>query len=230
MVLMKRLASLGPLWRQQLIKRAQLSTAGAVGSSTTGKDNFDWLCSNKVSALEGKMQLGICRERMGHLAESSILGRAGGSVVHVALASKEPDETPKEDFLPLTVDYRARAYGFGIIPDVVRRREKHGDDDQVLVARFIDRAIRPLFPSGYVNEVQLTVTPHAVDPHHDPTVLALNAASLALMNSKHPWNGPIGCVRVGMVNNQLTVNPSFEQMQDSPLDLLYAGTKDRTVM
>lgn len=212
--------------RTQLIRSARCGIHGAATSAS----NFDWLCSDKLVVPDSPVELGRCNVRMGHLTESSVLGRAGGSVVHVALASKVPDEEPKEDFLPLTVDYRSRAYALKYIPDIRKRRERHGEDDEVLVARFIDRAIRPLFPSGFVNEVQLTATAHAVDPRNDPTVLALNATSLALMQSKQPWSGPIGCVRVGLIDNKLVVNPSFEEMQSSTLDLLYAGTMDRTVM
>lgn len=169
-------------------------------------------------------------DKMGHLSESSILASAGGSVVHVAVNSQAPAET-KEDFLPLTVDYRARMSAFGLIPEGSRRREKSpGSDDEILVARFIDRAIRPLFPSGYVEEVQVTVTNHSTDGVHDPTVLALNATSMALLRSKQPWFGPVGCVRVGLVDNKLVVNPPVQSGKDSKFDLLYAGTIDRTLM
>lgn len=167
---------------------------------------------------------------MGHLSESSVLASSGGSTVHVSVNSQAPVDAA-EDFLPLTVDYRARMSAFGLIPEGTRRREKSpGSDEEILVARFIDRAIRPLFPSGYVEEVQITVTNHATDGVHDPTVLALNATSLALLRSKQPWFGPVGCVRVGLVENKLVVNPPVQLMKDASFDLLYAGTIDRTLM
>ena len=150
-------------------------------------------------------------------------------MVHCAVNSAKPEEM-KEDFLPLTVDYRSRDYSFGVIPDSTKRRERHGGDDEILVARFVDRAVRSLFPKGYVQDVQVLVTSHSADGIHDPTVLAVNAASLALLNSRQPWFGPVGCVRVGIVDHKLKVNPTVAEMEVSPLDLLYAGTTSRAVM
>lgn len=128
---------------------------------------------------------------MGHLSEASSICSQGGSVVHATVNSAWNSD-PKDNFLPLTVDYRSRAYAFGRIPSSINRRERHGSDEEILVARVIDRAIRPLFPSGYVNEVQVTVTAHAADGVNDPSISAVNAASMALMLSRQPWNGPIG--------------------------------------
>lgn len=187
-----------------------------------------WLFDNRCSVSKGDLTFGISVDKMGHLSESSVTASYGGSVVHVAVNSQAPAEAG-EDFLPLTVDYRARMSAFGLIPEGSRGREKNSDDE-ILVARFIDRAIRPLFPSGYVQEVQVTATNHATDGVHDPTVLALNATSMALLKSRQPWYGPIGCVRVGLVDNKLVVNPPVQIAKDSPFDLLYAGTVDRTLM
>lgn len=97
---------------------------------------------------------------LGHLAEASAVCFHGGSVVHATVCSAR-NANPEDDFLPLTVDYRSRSYAFGRIPVNPNRRERHGTDDETLVSRVIDRAIRPLFPKGYVNEVQVTVTAHA---------------------------------------------------------------------
>jgi 3' exoribonuclease family, domain 1 len=97
---------------------------------------------------------------MGHLAESSAVCSQGGSLVHATVCSARNTD-PQDDSLPLSVDYRSRAYAFGRIPKSVNKRERHGTDEETLVARFVDRAIRPLFPKGYVNEVQVTVTAHA---------------------------------------------------------------------
>ena len=166
---------------------------------------------------------------LANLTESSAVCSHGGSVVHATVASKRnPD--PTDDFLPLTVDYRSRSYAFGRIPSTNNRRERHGNDEEVLVARMIDRAVRPLFPAGFVSELQLTVTTHAADGTHDPTVAAVNAASLALLRSRAPWDGPVGCVRVGYIDQQLVVSPTLAQMADSTLDLVYAGTQQRPVM
>ena len=94
----------------------------------------------------------------------------------------------------------------------------------------IDRAVRPLFPKGLVNQVQVIATAHAGDRIHDPTVMGVNAASLALMRSSVDWAGPVGCVRVGMVAGKLHLNPTVEQMQTSSIDFVYAGTHDKALM
>lgn len=185
------------------------------------------MASNTVQTKDGRLTLasGI----FGHLSESSVICNVGGSVVHAALNAARA-QNPSEAFLPLTVDYRARQYAFGLIPGSRQRREAHGSADEILVSRFIDRAVRPLFPKGYVNEVQLTLTNHAADGIYDPTVAAVNAASLALMHSKQPWNGPIGCVRIGCIDGVLKVDPTLKEMETSTLDFLYAGTESRTLM
>lgn len=178
--------------------------------------------SEPLSFLEGG--------KIAHLADGSGVCSQGGSVVHAAVTTADnPDAT--DDFLPLTVDYRSRAYAFGRIPSVHNRRERHGNnEDEVLISRIIDRAVRPLFPKGLVNQVQLIATAHAADKVHDPTIVSVNAASLALMRSSVEWKGPVGCVRVGMLDGKLILHPTVEQMQTSTLDLVYAGTHSRTLM
>lgn len=101
---------------------------------------------------------------MGHLAEASAVCSQGGSLVHATVCSAR-NTNPEDDSLPLSVDYRSRAYAFGRIGTQSNRRERHGTDEEILVGRFVDRAIRPLFPKGYVNEVQVTVTAHAAGQH-----------------------------------------------------------------
>ena len=165
---------------------------------------------------------------MANLAESSILATQGGTVVHATVCSAP--STSSDDFLPLTVDYRDRYYASGQVPSFSNRRERHGSEGEVLIARVIDRAIRPLFVKGYTNEVQVTVTAHAIDGIHDPIVLAVNAASYALMHSKQPWNGPVACTRVGIIDNELIVDPPAKDISRSELNLLYAGTAQRPLM
>lgn len=188
-----------------------------------------WLLHHRNNAFVNGTQFSVNNDKMGHLSEASVSGLAGGSFVHVSVNS-QPKDSPSDDFLPLTVDYRFRDSAYGLIPSTIKRRERNGSDEENLVARFIDRAIRPLFPSGYVNEVQVIATNHALDGVHDPTVMALNATSLALLASKQPWVGPVGCVRVGMFDGTLVLNPPVKDMPKSSLNLLYAGTKERTVM
>ena len=166
---------------------------------------------------------------LGHLADSSVIARHGDSVVHVAITSKRADD-PKDAFLPLTVEYRDRTYAHGRIPHSINRREGKSSDEEILISRVVDRAIRPLFPKGYVDELQVTLTTHAVDGVNDPTILSVNAASCALLLSNQPWNGPLGCVRIGLVGGMLKVNPTLAELEQSQLDLVYAGTSKRPLM
>ncbi len=166
---------------------------------------------------------------IGEQARGSALCRIGNTVVHAALTSARNAEA-KDDFLPLTVDYRARTYAVGELPQSNNRKERPGADDDVLVSRVIDRSLRPLFPRGFVDEVQILVTTHANDRTHDPVVAAVNAASMAVLHSKLPFAGPVGCVRIGYVDGKLVVNPSAEVLKSSTLNLLYAGTKLRPLM
>jgi polyribonucleotide nucleotidyltransferase len=205
-------------WHNQLRLKAQLSTSAK---------NFEFM-ANKGFQIKNS-SLSLSSGIFGHLSESSVMCRTGGSVLHASVNSARANE-PNESGLPLTVDYRSRQYAFGVIPTGKNKREIHGSQDELLVARFIDRAVRPLFPKGYVNEIQLTVTSHAADGIHDPTVAAVNAASYALMKSNQPWNGPIGCVRVGLIDGVLKVDPSLQEMETSALDFLYAGTAGRALM
>jgi polyribonucleotide nucleotidyltransferase len=166
---------------------------------------------------------------LGHLSEASIVCTHGNTLIHATTNSKY-NAVASSAFLPLTVDYRSRQYAHGSIPKLRSRRERHGTEEEVLVARVIDRTIRPLFPDGYINEVQITVTNHSNDGISDPVPLCVNAASFALLRSKQPWFGPIGCVRVGCINGRLKVNPTLAEMEESTLDFLYAGTRDRVLM
>ena len=163
------------------------------------------------------------------LAESSVLTKYGNTVVHVSVCSNKCDE-PSPNMVALNVDYRSRAYAFGRLVDSKQKRERHNTDDEILAGRIIDRSIRPLFPKGYLDEIQLTCTSHSVDGIHDPIVTAVNGASMALIKSKQPWNGPIGCARIGMIDGQLVLNPSAKDMEKSTLDLIYSGTSYRTLM
>ena len=172
---------------------------------------------------------------LGHLAESSIVASRGEVVVHAVVCTEKAYKASNASslgggVLPMTVDYRTRSYSLGILPDNLLKRDKHGSDEETLVARVIDRCLRPLFPKGYCNTIQVCVTVHSRSSQDDPIVVAVNSASCAMLLSKQPWNGPIGCVRVGLVDEMIVVNPSIEELKRSTLDLLYAGTRDRAVM
>ncbi|MBI2324015.1 MAG: polyribonucleotide nucleotidyltransferase [Chloroflexi bacterium] len=153
-----------------------------------------------------------------------------GDTVVFAAASVSATVRPGIDFFPLTVDFEERLYAAGKIPGSFPRREGRPSEEAVLTARLADRPIRPLFPKGFRNDTQIVIYALSADQEHDPDVLAVNAASAALAISPAPFGGPIGCVRVGTVNGKLTLNPTIPQMEQSEMDLVVAGTRDRVMM
>ncbi len=134
------------------------------------------------------------------------------------------------DFFPLTVDFEERLYAAGKIPGSFPRREGRPSEEGILTARLVDRPIRPLWPKGFRNDVQIVVSAWSSDQENDYDILAVNAASAALVISNAPFEGPIGCVRVGTVGGRLSLNPTIQQMDGSELDLVVAGTKDSIMM
>jgi polyribonucleotide nucleotidyltransferase len=133
-------------------------------------------------------------------------------------------------FFPLTVEYREKTYAAGKIPGGFIKREGRPSEKEILACRLIDRSIRPLFPEGFKNEIQVFVTVLSADQENDADVLGLLGASLALTISNIPWNGPIGGVRVGRVDGHWILNPTFQQLEISELDLTVSGTADSIVM
>src|SRR5438128_5648793 len=134
------------------------------------------------------------------------------------------------DFFPLTVDFEERLYAAGKIPGSFPRREGRPSEEGILTARLVDRPIRPLWPKGFRNDVQIVVSAWSADQENEYDILAVNAASAALHISNAPFEGPIGCVRVGTVDGKLTLNPTIQQLDDSELDLTVAGTRDSIMM
>jgi polyribonucleotide nucleotidyltransferase len=134
------------------------------------------------------------------------------------------------DFFPLSVDYEERMYAGGKIPGSFFRREGRPSTDAILTARLTDRPLRPLFPDGMRNEVQIIMYSLSADAENPLDVLAINAASAAVMISDIPWNGPVAAVRVGRVDGQLVANPTFAEMDKSDLDLRIAGTREAILM
>lgn len=155
--------------------------------------------------------------------------RAGDTVL-LATATMSSGVRDGMDFFPLTCDYEERKYAVGKIPGGFIKRGGRPSEKAILTSRLIDRPVRPLFPSGMRNEVQVIVTSLSVDLANPPDVLAVLAASAALMISDIPWNGPIGCVRVGRIDGAWVINPSIEQIEASDLDLIVAGTEDSVNM
>ena len=153
----------------------------------------------------------------------------GDTVVLVtACASKEPREGI--DFFPLTVEYEERLYSVGKIPGGFIKREGKPSEKAILSARLIDRPIRPLFPEGYRNDVQVIATVLSVDPDAQPEIVAMIGSSVALSISDIPFNGPTGSVAVGLVDGKFVINPTYEQREKSLMHLVVSGTKDAIVM
>ncbi len=179
-------------------------------------------------SLEGQT-LSIEAGRVARAADGAAWVRYGDTVVLVtAVASKESREGV--DFFPLTVDYQERAYAAGKIPGGFFKREGRPHEKETLTARLIDRPIRPLFPLGYHQDVQIIATVLSADQENDPDVLAVVGASAALGISPIPFQGPLGCVRVGRVDGRLVVNPTYAQLEASDLDVVVAGTGAAVVM
>jgi polyribonucleotide nucleotidyltransferase len=168
----------------------------------------------------------------GHLAkqaQGSAIVRQGDNVV-LGTACASPDPREGIDFFPLTVDYREYTYAGGRIPGGFIKREGRPQEREILTARQIDRPIRPLFPEGFRNETQVIALVLSADTQNDPDVLAINAASAALTLSEIPFHGPVGAVRIGLVNDQMIVNPTYEEMRDSLLNIMVVGTAEGIVM
>ena len=150
------------------------------------------------------------------------------TVLATVVAAKKPREGV--DFLPLTVDYQEKYYAAGRIPGGYFKREGRPTEKETLVSRLIDRPVRPLFADGWRCETQIVVTTLSHDLENDPDILALVAASAALTLSGAPFMGPIGAARVGFVNGEYVLNPTLDEMADSQLDLVVAGTADAVLM
>src|SRR5919109_5355777 len=158
-------------------------------------------------------------------ADGAVVVRYGGSMVlATCVAAKSVREA--QDFFPLTVEYREKAYAGGRIPGGYFKREGAPVKKEILTSRLIDRPIRPLFPDGFRNEVQVVCLAISGDPEHDPDVLAMNGASAALCMSGIPFEGPVGAVRVGLVDGQLVANPTTAEQEASQLELVVAGTEE----
>jgi polyribonucleotide nucleotidyltransferase len=162
-------------------------------------------------------------------ADGSVLVYQGDSVVLVT-ATVSKDVRKGTDFLPLVVDYQEMSYAAGRIPGGFIKREGRPSDQEILTARFIDRPIRPLFPDGFYNELQIVASVLSADPQFNPDVMAINGASAALLVSSIPFEGPIGGVRIGHVSGEFIMDPSYSQIEQGDMELVVVGTKDAIVM
>ena len=182
-----------------------------------------------VTVTWGGRALTLETGQLAKQASGAVVARYGETVVLVtAVAAKKPREGI--DFFPLSCDYQERTYAAGKIPGGFFKREGRPSEREVLTSRLIDRPLRPLFPKGYRNDVQIIATVLSADGENDPDVVAITAASAALTISDIPFGGPIAGVRVGRINGELEINPLISRMQESDLDLVLAASRDAVVM
>ncbi|HWK73091.1 MAG TPA: polyribonucleotide nucleotidyltransferase [Povalibacter sp.] len=187
-----------------------------------------------VSAIKktfafGQHQVTLETGELARQSDGAVLVSMGETVVLVtAVARKQAD--PKKDFFPLTVNYVEKTYAAGRIPGGFFKREGRPSEKETLTSRLIDRPIRPLFPEGFLNEVQVVATVVSVNPDIDPDIAAMLGASAALALSGVPFQGPIGAARVGYIDGQYVLNPTNTQLKTSKLDLVVAGTSEAVLM
>ena len=166
---------------------------------------------------------------MARQASGAVMASIDDTCVFVTVVGQKKAK-PGQDFFPLTVNYQERTYAAGRIPGSFFRREGRPSEGETLIARLIDRPVRPLFPEGFVNEVQVIATVVSVNPQVSPDIVAMIGASAALSLSGVPFNGPIGAARVGYINDQYVLNPTRDEMAESRLDLVVAGTENAVLM
>ena len=185
--------------------------------------------SHKVTANVGGAEIHIESGKIAKQADGSVTVQLGDTIVLVAACGSSKPR-PGLDFFPLTVDYREKAAAAGRFPGGFFKREGRPSEKEILTCRVTDRPIRPLFPKGYFNEVQVQTLLLSADGENDSDILSINGASAALMISDLPFAGPIGAVRVGRIDGGFVANPTHEQMESSDLDLVYVGNESNMVM
>lgn len=183
----------------------------------------------KVETHVGGRTLSIETGRIAKQADGAVVVSYGDSVVLVTAVSGE-NAREGIDYFPLTVDYQEKTFSAGKIPGGFYKREGKPSDKEIITSRGIDRPIRPLFPKGFVDEVQIVATLLSADPEIEADILAITGASAALVISDIPFKGPVAGVRIGRINGDLICNPTFEQTKESDLDLVVAGSRDAVVM
>ena len=183
----------------------------------------------KVSVKIGREELIIETGRLAKQADGSVTVQYGGTMVLVTCVCSRESKASL-GFFPLTVEYQEKTFAAGKIPGGFFKREGRPSEKAILTCRMIDRPIRPLFPSGMANEVQVVATVLSSDGENDSDVLALVGASTALTISDIPFNGPIGGLRVGMVNGEFVINPTFKEADESELDLVVVANDQSVIM
>ncbi|RKY38349.1 MAG: polyribonucleotide nucleotidyltransferase [Candidatus Omnitrophota bacterium] len=177
----------------------------------------------------GKAPLIFSWGELARQANGSIVVSYADTVVLVTVCvSKEPSQNL--EFLPLVVEYQERTYAMGKIPGGFIKREGRPKDTEILCARLIDRPLRPLFPKGFLHEVQIIGMVLSSDGKNDPDVLSINGASCALLLSDIPFTAPVGAVRIGKLNGEFIVNPTYEERDKSSMDIVIAGSEEKIIM
>src|ERR1700752_4593712 len=179
--------------------------------------------------LSGGKTLTFETGKIAKQAHGSAVVRMGDSVV-LATAVANPDPREGIDFFPLTVDYREYTYAAGRIPGGFIKREGRPSEREILTSRQIDRPIRPLFPEGFRCETQVIAMVLSADTENDPDVSGINGASVALSVSDIPFHGPIGAVRVGQVDGEFVINPTYDEQRSGALNLMVVGPSEGIVM
>ena len=183
----------------------------------------------KITAQVGDKQIIIETGKLAKQADGAVTVQLGETIVIVAaVAATKAKEG--QDFFPLTVDYREKAAAAGMFPGGYFKREGRPTEKEILTCRLTDRPIRPLFPKGWYNEVQVQTVVLSADGQNDPDILSIIGASAALMVSDIPWDGPLGAVRVGRIKGQFIANPTHAEQAESDLDLVYVGNTNDIVM
>ncbi len=185
--------------------------------------------NQKYSVEVPELGISIQTGSIAKQANGAVMIQKGETVVFVS-ATAAATIKPGQDFFPLTVDYREKFSAAGRFPGGYFKRESKPSEKEILTSRLCDRPLRPLFPSGFLNEVQVIGLLMATDLVNDPDILMVNGASAALMVSDIPWNGPIGCVRIGEIDGTFIINPTNEEMLDSTLDIIYVGNEREMMM
>ncbi len=185
--------------------------------------------TKQFNTLVGNKHITFETGRLAGLAGGAVTVRLGDTMIFAA-ATISSEIRAGIDFFPLTVDYEERMYAGGRIPGSFFRREGRPSEEAILIARLTDRPLRPLFPKDMRNDVQVILYSFSVDGENPIDILAINAASAALMISDAPWGGPVAAVRVGRIDGQLVINPTILEQESSDLDLRLAGTRDAILM
>jgi polyribonucleotide nucleotidyltransferase len=194
--------------------------------------------NNRIEKIEleiGGKKLTIETGRVARQADGAVTVRLADTMILATCVcskekKKEREGQKPQDFLPLTVDYREKAYAAGKIPGGFFKREGRPSEKEVLSARLIDRPLRPLFPEGYFNEVQVMVMVLSSDQENDADILGIIGASQALLLSQIPFDQPIGAVRIGRIDQKRVVNPTFSELEESDINLVVAGTEESIIM